>query len=167
MLRILPYAHTKDSFCCLQSLILHSAPFKTAAVCFGWRKQTGTGCGYITPSILLSLSSSRPKRWEYYGCTTVFELAFCSSSAEKAWHYNTKTLVLKCVVWLNTNSGGFELARGVKAPTLYLVWTTDPLSRNLPGIVSVRLTRGFLFVIIIHVVHCRNIALEFADPSPT
>lgn len=121
MRRILPYAHTKDSFYCLRTLILHSTAFKTAAVCFGWREQTGTGRGYITQSILRSLSSTRPKIWEYYCCTTVFELAFCSSSADKAdrqsWHYNTQTLVLRRVTCcLNTNSEGFVLAERSKRP---------------------------------------------------
>lgn len=139
MRRILPYAHTKDSFYCLRTLILHSTAFKTAAVCFGWREQIGTGRGYITQSILRSLSSTRPKIWEYYCCTTVFELAFCSSSADKAdrqsWHYNTQTLVLKRVMCcLNTNSEGFVLAERSRRPHFNLVWTTV----DLPGIVSAR-----------------------------
>lgn len=162
MQRILPYARTKDSFYCLQSLILHSAPFKTAAVCFGWREQTGTGCGYITPSILVLLSSTRPKRWEYYSCTTVFELAFCSSSAEKAdgqsWHYITKTLVSKC--WLNTNSGGFELAK--RRP--HFTWFGQQI--RCPGIFQVLFQWDCFFLFFLFM-SCRNTALEFADPSPT
>jgi len=130
MLRILPYAHTKDSFCCLQSLILHSALFQNCCRLF-WLTQTDWNGlrlhNTIHPAFAQLYKTQALRILLLHNGVWVGILLLLRWESLALQYQNT--CFKMCSVWLNTNSRGFELAWGVEAPTLYVVWTTDPLSR--------------------------------------